>query len=189
MKMIEQTQEQTKASNPIIVTMENGEVKNFGERGRLLSSSTITDKAIEITFHIITGEQVVFTYSVEGLDGLLAKAAIFGFESKAKAATTGVDVAKIKEVIETKVQEFNAGIWSTRGGAGESLAPLNQLQTAYAVVHNIDTSTDVGIAKIHTIFSTFSKEDKSALYSDVNIKIQLATLKLNAALALQSRQV
>ena len=177
------TEVQAQKSN--LVTMVNGEVKNFGERGRLLSSSNITSKGIEITFHILNGEQVTFTHEVAGLDELTAKAAAFGFESKAKASTAGVEVDKIKDVIEGKVAEFEAGVWSTRGGAGESLAPLTQLQTAYAVVNKLDPATSEGIAKVNAIFSALSKEEKSALYADVSIKIELAKLKLNAALALQ----
>ena len=169
-----------------LVTMENGEVKNFGERGRLLSSSNFSDKGLEITFHIITGEQVTFSLEVEGLDELVAKAAIFGFESKAKAATAGVEVAKVKEVIEGKVEEFTAGVWSTRGGAGESLAPLTQLQTAYANANGIDPTTTDGIAKTNAIFSALTKEQRSALYAQASIKVELAKLRLNAALALQA---
>ena len=181
------TEIQSQKSN--LVTMKNGEVKNFGERGRLLSSSVISKEGIEITFHIITGEQVTFKHEVAGLDELTAKAAAFGFESKAKASTAGVELDKIKDIIEGKIAEYKAGVWSTRGGAGESLAPLTQLQTAYAVVNEINISTSEGIAKVNAIFSALSKEEKSALYSDIKIKIQLATLKLNAALALQTSQV
>jgi hypothetical protein len=169
-----------------LVTMENGEVKNFGERGRLLSSSSFDDKGLEVVFHIITGEQVTFKLEVEGLDELVAKAAIFGFESKAKAATAGVEVAKIKEVIEGKVEEFNAGVWSTRGGAGESLSPLTQIQTAYANANGIDPNTDAGIAKVNAVFAALTKEQKSALYAQAGIKVELAKLRLNAALALQA---
>ena len=169
-----------------LVTMENGEVKNFGERGRLLSSSSFDDKGLEVVFHIITGEQVTFKLEVEGLDELVAKAAIFGFESKAKAATAGVEVAKVKEVIEGKVEEFNAGVWSTRGGAGESLSPLTQIQTAYANANDIDPNTDAGIAKVNAVFAALTKEQKSALYAQAGIKVELAKLRLNAALALQA---
>lgn len=175
---------EAKENKQIVVTMEDGELKNFGERGRLLSTSNYTDKGIEITFHVVTGEQVTFTHKVEGLDELTAKAAAFGFESKAKAATAGVEPSKIKAIIEAKVSEFEAGIWATRGSAGESLAPLTQIQTAYALVNDIDPSSSEGIAKVNAIFTTLTKEQKSALYADVKIKVELAKLKLQAAEAL-----
>ena len=168
----------------IVVEMENGEVKNFGERGRLLSSHVITDTAIEVTFHIVSGEQVSYKHEVANLDSLTAEAAAFGFASKVKAATAGVAIEEIKSVIESKIAEFKAGIWATRGSAGESLSPLSQIQTAYAEVNEIDVTSNEGVAKVNAIFAAFSKEEKSALYADKAIKVTLARLKYEAALLL-----
>ena len=111
--------EQAQVKEQTIVTMENGEVKNFGVSGRLLSSERITAEGIEITFHIVDSTQVTYAHAVEGLDDFTAQATAFGFATKVKSATAGVAVADIKAVIESKLEEFKAGIWATRGSNGE----------------------------------------------------------------------
>ena len=175
---------ETQTKTPIVVTMENGEVKNFGERGRLLSSHVITEAGIELTFHIVDGTQVTYTHDVEGLDSFTAEAAAFGFASKVKSATAGVPVEGIKDVIEAKLEEFSQGIWATRGSNGESLSPLSQIQTAYAIANGIDHTSNEGVAKVNAVFAALTKEQKSELYSQKAIKIELAKLKLAAAEAL-----
>ena len=179
--MTEQAQE---VKNQVVVTMENGEVKNFGERGRLLSSESITDEAVTVTFHIVDGTQVSYSHPVAGLNDFTAQALAFGFATKVKASTAGVAIADIKAVIEAKLEEFKAGIWATRGSAGESLTPLTQLQTAYANANGIDVNGNEGVAKVNAIFAAMTKEDKQALYGEKAIKIEIAKLKLAAAEAM-----
>lgn len=176
--------EQAQVKEQTIVTMENGEVKNFGVSGRLLSSERITAEGIEITFHIVDGTQVTYTHAVEGLDDFTAQATAFGFATKVKSATAGVAVVDIKAVIESKLEEFKAGIWATRGSNGESLTPLTQLQTAYANANGIDIVGSEGVAKVNAIFAAMTKEDKQALYGEKAIKIEIAKLKLAAAEAM-----
>jgi hypothetical protein len=176
--------EQSQTKEQILVTMQNGEVKNFGVNGRLLSSERITDEGIEITFHIVDGTQVTFCHYVKGLDEFTAQALAFGFATKVKASTAGVPVVDIKAVIETKLEEFAAGIWVTRGSNGESLTPLTQLQTAYANANGINVSASDGVAKVNAIFAAMTKEAKQALYREKAIKIEIAKLKLAAAEAM-----
>ena len=69
------------------------------------------------------------------------KAAIFGFESKAKAATAGVDVAKIKEVIETmknvSASNFEVKMVGRRDGDPASLSIANQFD-GLRITHTLD---------------------------------------------------
>jgi hypothetical protein len=168
------------AKEQTVVTMEDGQVKNFGVSGRLLSSERITETGVEVVFHIVDGTQVVYSHDVEGLDDFTAQALAFGFSTKVKASTAGVKVEDIKSVIEGKLAEFEAGVWATRGSNGESLTPLTQLQTAYG----IDVVGSEGIAKVNAIFAALTKEAKQALYGEKAIKIEIAKLKLAAAEAM-----
>ena len=83
------------AKEQTIVTMEDGQVKNFGVSGRLLSSERITETGVEVVFHIVDGTQVVYSHDVEGLDDFTAQALAFGFSTKVKASTAGVKVEDI----------------------------------------------------------------------------------------------
>ena len=175
---------ESQAKEQTIVTMENGEVKNFGVSGRLLSSERVTAEAVEVTFHIVDSTQVTYSHPVENLNDFDAQVMAFGFATKVKASTAGVAVENIKAVIEGKLAEFTAGIWATRGSNGESLTPLTQLQTAYANANGIDVVGSEGVAKVNAIFAALSKEDKQALYGEKAIKIEIAKLKLAAAEAM-----
>lgn len=167
-----------------MVTMVDGTKRNFGERGRLLSSSEITKNGFSITFHVVTGEQVTFTYSQEAdLPEIVAEMAAFGVAAKVKAATAGTETKDLVTVITAKKSEIEDGIFSTRGAAGEIVTPLNQLQTAYAIANGIDVSGKDGIAQVNAVFAELSKEDKSALYKVPAIKLELAKLRLQAAQA------
>lgn len=170
--------------NDTNVTMQDGTTRNFGERGRLLSTHTVTDTSLNITFHIVTGEQVTFSHKVSGLDEITAEAAVYGFSTKAKSATAGVAIENIKKTLEAKIEEFKKGVWATRGSVGQSLSPLTQIQTAYAIVHEIDITKDSGIAEVNAAFASLTKEDRSALYQDKEIKKALAKLRYEAAQAL-----
>jgi hypothetical protein len=172
------------AKEQTVVTMEDGQVKNFGVSGRLLSSERITETGVEVVFHIVDGTQVTYSHDVEGLDDFTAQALAFGFSTKVKASTAGVKVEDIKSVIEGKLAEFQAGVWATRGSNGESLTPLTQLQTAYANANGIDVVGSEGIAKVNAIFAALTKEAKQALYGEKAIKIEIAKLKLAAAEAM-----
>jgi len=164
------------------VTMADGTKRNFGERGKLLSSTEIKPNGFEIQFHVVTGEQVAYTYSQDTeIPSLLAEMAAFGVASKIKASTAGTEAADLVAVITAKKEEIEDGIFSTRGTAGEIVTPLNQLQVAYATVNGIDTSTKEGIAQVNGIFAELSKEDKTALYKVPAIKLELLKLKLQAA--------
>lgn len=175
--------EETKVKAPIIVEFENGETKNFGERGRLLSTVDFTAEGFDITFYVANGEMVTYNHKVKGLDTLTARAAAFGFETKAKASTAGTELDGIKAVIVAKIEEFTQGIWTSRATTGEVLTALTQIQTAYAIVNGIDYNKDEGIAKVNAVFAALSKEDKSALYKDAKISVAIAQLKLDAAKA------
>lgn len=178
--------ETTNEAKAIIVTMENGEVKNFGTNGRLLSTQNVTDQGLEVVFHVVTGEQVTFNVPSEGTSAIILEAAAYGFAAKAKNATAGTPVDKIAEVVKAKVAEFERGVWVTRGNVGESLVPLTQTATAYALVNGIDPYTTEGIAKTNAIFSALTKEEKANLAKDPKVQVAVAQLRLDAAIALAS---
>jgi hypothetical protein len=165
---------------PNIVTMQDGSVKNFGERGRLLSTSVIGEDSFSTTFHIVNGAQI--SYQFTGSIALLLEMAAFGFDAKVKASCAGVSVDGIEKVITDKVTEITAGNFVGRS-TGELTSSLSQIQTAYAIVNDIDVSTSEGIAKVNAIFSAMSKEDKAGLYKVAKIQLELAKLKLAAAKA------
>jgi len=174
---------------PNIVTMADGSAKNFGERGRLLSTSTIGEDSFSTTFHIVNGKQV--SYQFTGSIALLLEMAAFGFEAKVKASCAGTPVDEIEAVISSKVEEVKQGNFVGRS-TGEITASLSQIQTAYATVNGIDVSTSEVIAKVNAIFSAMSKEDKAGLYKIAKIQLELAKLKLaaaEAAIELESKAV
>jgi hypothetical protein len=164
--------------NPIIITMQDGQIKNFGERGKLLSTQEVSEAGFAITFHVVTGEQS--TYTFDGDMALLIEMAAFGAASKIKAATAGLENEKIKAIIDDKIAEFNLGDFNTRAG-GDSVVNLSQIQTAYAIVNSIDINTQEGINKVQAIFAALSKKEKSDLYKNVDIKLELATIQYEAA--------
>lgn len=169
------------------VTMVDGTTKNFGERGRLLSTSTVTEDSFSTVFHIVNGKQI--SYDFTGSIGLLLEMAAFGFEAKVKASCAGVSVDNLEKVINDKVTEITAGNFVGRS-TGEITSGLSQIQTAYATVNNIDISTSEGIVKVNAIFSAMTKEDRTGLYKVAKIQIELAKLKLaaaEAALELESK--
>lgn len=167
-----------------MVTMADGSKLNFGKTGRLLSSTVIRENGFDITFHVVTGEQIHYSYNQEdAIPELIAKFAAFGVASKVKASTAGSEVADLVTVITAKVQEIEEGIFSERTGSGEITTPLTMLQQAYAVVNGVDVSGKEGIAQVNAVFAELSKEQKSALYKIPAIKLELAKLKLAAAQA------
>ena len=171
--------EQTKQAKPhIIVTMADGSVKDFGERGKLLSTQETNETGFTLTFHVANGEQVQYVFN--GDQTLLIEMAAFGAASKIKAATAGEPIDKITSVILSKVEEFNNGEFVSRN-AGEPVATLSQIQQAYANVNGIDTSTSVGQATVAAIFSAMSKEEKSSLYKNVDIAFELKSIQFEAA--------
>jgi hypothetical protein len=139
---------------------------------------------LEVTFHVVTGEQVVFNLPAAGVSNLVLEAAAYGFAAKAKNATASTPVDKIAEVIKARVAEYEAGVWVTRGNVGESLVALTQTQTAYALVNGIDPYSTDGIAKTNAIFSALTKEDKVSLLKDPKIQVAIAEIRLAAAKAL-----
>lgn len=167
------------------VDMVDGSRKNFGVKGRLLSTTEIVENGFDITFHIVTGEQVNFNYRQEApLPTLLAEMAAFGVASKVKASTAGSEIADLKTVITAKKEEIEEGTFSGRGAtAGDDVSPATQLQTAYANVHGLDISNKEGLAKVNAIFAAFSKEEKSALYKIPAIKLEILKLKFAQAQA------
>lgn len=176
------TEQATKEKVINMVTMQDGTSRNFGERGKLLSSQEVSTKGFSITFHIITGDQVSYEYvSEHEVPELLMEMACFGVSSKVKAATSGCSVDELKTVIQAKVEEIQEGIFTTRGNLGESITPLTQVQTAYALVNGINVEEKEGIAQVNAVFAQLSKEEKSALYKDPKIKLELAKLRLLAA--------
>jgi hypothetical protein len=174
----EQTETKVKAIN--LITMQDGTQKNFGNRGKLLSSEAVNETDFSVTFHISTGEQVV--YNFKGDTKLLLTMAAFGAASKVKSSCSGLKQEEIKSIIDAKLKEFDEGDFIGRT-TGELTQVLSQIQLAWATVNGIDTSTSEGVAKVNAIFTAMSKEDKSDLYKLPKIQIELAKLKLAAAQA------
>ena len=181
------TQEAQVKSKNLTVTMTDGSTKVFGEKGRLLSSHKVTDAGIEITFHIVTGDQITFKHKVSNIDNFTAEAAAFGFMAKAKAATAGAKVEEIASVISSKVKEFESGVFATRSASGNKVTPLTQLATAYAVVNGLDPENLEDVAEVNAHFASLTKEEKSKLYDDVDIQVELAKIRLAIKQSLKAK--
>jgi hypothetical protein len=164
-----------------LVTMTDGSVKNFGDRGRLLSTQVINAEGIEVVFHVVTGEQVTFKLPAAGVSPFILEAAAYGFASKAKNATSGTPVEQIAATIAARVAEYDKGVWVLRAASGESLVALSQTQTAYAMVHGIDPTSSEGIAKVNAIFAALTKEAKADLVKAPAIQVAIAKIRLAAA--------
>lgn len=175
------TETQATAENTILVIMADGTVRNFGNRGRLLSTEKVSPNGIEVTFHVVTGEQVHFKLETQGISEFLLEAAAYGFANKAKNATASTKVEDIAKVIQARVDAYNKGVWTNRAPAGESSTSLTQTQTAYAMVKGIDHTTAEGISTVRAIFSALTAEDKANLQKDPQIQVALAELRLIAA--------
>lgn len=180
--VVEVTSKKPKVVN--LVTLTSGKVKNFGEKGKLLSETTFTKdengitNGFSITFATVEGTE--HTYTFNGDMNLLYDAAAFGFASKAKSATAGSNGEDLIKVINAKIEEFNNGLFVTRTG-GETTSAITQLQQAYAVVNGLGYESNEDVIKLNAIFSAMTKEDKSALYKVTKIKLALARINLAAA--------
>ena len=170
-----------------MVAMADGSQRNFGERGKLLSTHEVNSHGFVITFHLVTGEQVVYSYTGElELPELLAEMAAFGVANKIKASTAGTKPEELLAVVTAKKEEIEAGNFVSRTGGGEILSALSQLQTAYAIANEIDYTTREGIAAINAVFAQLSKEEVSAIRKDPKVKMAVLNLqraKLEAELA------
>jgi hypothetical protein len=161
-----------------LVAMADGSQKNFGGRGKLLSTETVNENDFSVVFHIANGEQAV--YNFKGDTKLLLAMAAFGASTKIKSACSGLKTEEIKAIVEAKIKEFDDGDFIGRT-TGDLTQVLSQIQLAWAIVNGIDASTSEGVAKVNAIFSAMSKEDKGNLYKLPKIQLELAKLKLAAA--------
>lgn len=164
------------------VTMTDGSVKNFGERGKLLSSQVVHENGFDLTFHLITGEQIEFKHETTA-DSLTLEMAAFGAAAKVKAATAGTKQEDLAAVVSAKLEEFKQGLFVTRAAGGEVSTPLSHIQTAYAIVNGIDTTTTEGVATVNAVFAALNKQQRSALYSNPKIKLELVKIQMAKAQA------
>lgn len=166
------------------VTMQDGSVKNFGAKGKLLSSQDVTTSGFALEFYVVTGEIVKYEHQFGNeISALTAEMAAFGAASKIKAATAGSEVADLVKVITDKVEEYKQGIFVSRSSNGDNTSALTQIQTAYARVNGLNPEDQTDIAKVNAIFAALTKEEKSALYENIDIQIELAQIRLAAAQA------
>jgi len=165
-----------------MVQLADGTSKNFGKSMKLLSDEDVTETGFKVTFHIITGEQVVYESTDTSATEFTRQQAAFGVSAKVKASCAGVAPKELFKVITDKVKDITEGNFASRV-TGEATQALSLIQTAYAAVNDIDVSTTEGVAKVNAIFLALSKEEKSALYSNPKIGVKLAQLRLEAAIA------
>lgn len=165
-----------------IVSMSDGSVVSFGSRARLISDQTITATGFELVFNIITGVILRYTFDAgKEVPKLLLEMAAFGAASKAKASTAGASVNDIKEIIEAKIAEFEAGLFPTRGAAAP--AALTMYQEAYCKAEGWDIADLAIVTKVKALFADMSKEDKSTMMKSPAIRIQVNQIRLAQAQA------
>lgn len=167
-----------------IVTMENGEQVNFGQRANIISTQEISadGTGFTLTFNVFNGTVLTYTYVSEVvLPKLLLEMAAFGASSKAKASTAGAEsLDAIVDIIKGKIAEFSEGLFVTRGGGAASNLVLTLQQEAYADMEGLDKNDPETIAKIKDFFAEMSKEAKSALVKDTKFKYHMRKLQFEA---------
>lgn len=113
-----------------LVTLQTGEVVDFGKNGKIISSYDV--ETGEVTFKCATGE--VLTINANELpEAVKAEAVIYGVAAKIKATLSPISVDKVAEKIQKEIAALQAGSFVTRGTS--ATLELDNFMKAFAFVN------------------------------------------------------
>ena len=170
--------------NSNIIKMEDGSIVNFGTRAKLVTTVKVEETSFTVVFNLLSSRIITYSYvSSIPLPRILLEMAAFGAASKAKAAASnGSTETEIIEILETKVAEYQEGIFVSRGTTSMS-GTLNMTQQAYCVVNGLDPFDPEVVVTTKATFDGMSKEDKAALSKTVPMKVAIGQIRLAQAQA------
>ena len=150
------TNENTVGQN--LVTLENGEIVNFGKSSKMFASYDLEKSSV--TFKLVTPQVVDFiVQGMENLPELFKKIVLFGIAEKVKTFTNLPSEALFNRVTK-ELADLTAGNFNAKSRRISSTVELNAFLKAFAMVNGSGTVSCAGVTPMAVPVSFLLVTDK-----------------------------